>query len=58
MMNEQQVAEFWNDGFTILNDVLCPREVEELRAAADNPIVRQGLRDQGFDEKCGAWPVP
>ncbi len=52
MMNELQVADFWKDGFVVIDDVLTPAEVEELRAAADNPIVRQGLRDGGFDERC------
>jgi len=50
MLSQAQITQFREDGFLVINGVFTPREVEALRAAADDPAVRKSLKERGADE--------
>ncbi|MBI3830795.1 MAG: phytanoyl-CoA dioxygenase family protein [Planctomycetes bacterium] len=52
MLTEQEVGQFWEDGYLVINDILSTDELEEMRAAAADPGVIRGLKDRGADEHC------
>lgn len=52
MLSKNELAQFQEDGYLIVNDLFSPAEVEALRAAADDPCVRKQLKERGADEHC------
>jgi ectoine hydroxylase-related dioxygenase (phytanoyl-CoA dioxygenase family) len=51
MLSERDVQRYREDGYLVVDDVLTPIEVEELRRACDNPKVREDLAARGYSDK-------
>ena len=51
MLTDAQVSRFWEDGFVGVDDVFPEAEVEALRAAADDPAIRQDLEKRRAAER-------
>jgi ectoine hydroxylase-related dioxygenase (phytanoyl-CoA dioxygenase family) len=50
MLTEEQIGQYQRDGYLVVDGLFSPSEVAELRLAADDPVVKRGLQDSGFDE--------
>lgn len=52
MLNRRQLEQFRQDGFIVVDDIFSSSEVEALRRAAEDPVVRTDLRARRSDEEC------
>jgi ectoine hydroxylase-related dioxygenase (phytanoyl-CoA dioxygenase family) len=51
MLSERDVQRYRDDGYLVVDDVLGPMEVEELRRACDDPRVKEDLQSRGYRDK-------
>jgi phytanoyl-CoA hydroxylase len=46
-----QLEQYRRDGYLVIDGLFSASEVEALRVAADDPVVKRGLQDSGADER-------
>jgi ectoine hydroxylase-related dioxygenase (phytanoyl-CoA dioxygenase family) len=51
MLSERDVQRYREEGYLVVDDVLSPPEVEELRRACDDPKVQEDLAARSYREK-------
>jgi ectoine hydroxylase-related dioxygenase (phytanoyl-CoA dioxygenase family) len=49
-LSAQQIEQYWQDGYAIVDGLFSPEEVAELRLAADDPAIKRSLKSSGADE--------
>jgi phytanoyl-CoA hydroxylase len=50
MLTPEQVQQYQRDGYLVIDGLFSPAEVNELRAAAEDPSVKKSLKANGFDD--------
>jgi ectoine hydroxylase-related dioxygenase (phytanoyl-CoA dioxygenase family) len=51
MLNTNQIRQYKDDGYVVVDGLFSADEVEVLRAASEDPVVRQNLKERGFDNQ-------
>lgn len=51
VLSEGEIEAFERDGYVVVDDVFSPEDVETLRAASEDPAVREAQEQKGFSEK-------
>jgi phytanoyl-CoA hydroxylase len=50
-LSENEVRQYRDQGYLVVDDIFSPEEVERLRAACEDPKVNQALEQAGYEQK-------